>query len=151
MLNNKSVALNTFYVLYNTEEVRHAYKSKRNLNCENQVILLMISDSKKWHYLVVKKMSALLKGITSKHDRHHYCLNCLHSYRTKERLKKHENVCKDHDYCYVAMPIEDNNILKYNYGEKSVKVLFIVYADIESLLEKMSKCYNNPKKPQQLK
>ena len=31
----------------------HAYKSKYNL--ENQVILLMITDGKKWHYLAVKK------------------------------------------------------------------------------------------------
>ena len=41
-----------FYVSYNTKEVRHAYKSKHHLNCENQVILLMITDGKKWHYLL---------------------------------------------------------------------------------------------------
>ena len=28
----------------------------------------MITDGKKWHYLAVKKSSALLRGITSKHD-----------------------------------------------------------------------------------
>ena len=44
------------------------------------------------------------------------------------------------------MPKEDNKILKYNHGEKSI-IPFIIYADIESLLEKMSTCHNNPKKP----
>ena len=34
------------------------------------------------------------------------------------------------------MPEEDNKILKYNQGEKSLKVPFIIYADFESLLEK---------------
>ena len=34
---------------------------------ESQVIFLMITDRKKWHYLTVKKWSALLKGITSNH------------------------------------------------------------------------------------
>ena len=34
------------------------------------------------------------------------------------------------------MPKEDNKILKYNHGEKSVKFSFIIYADLESLLEK---------------
>ena len=29
-------------------------KSKYNLNRENQVILLMITDGEKWHYLAVK-------------------------------------------------------------------------------------------------
>ena len=43
------------------------------------------------------------------------------------------------------MPEEDNKILKYNHGEKSMKVLFIIYADLESLLEKMSTCHNNLK------
>ena len=56
------------------------------------------------------------------------------------------NVCKDHGYCYLEIPKKDNNILKYNYGEKSMKVPFIVYADIESLLEKINTCHNNRKK-----
>ena len=133
-------------MLYNTEKIGHAYKSKPNLNRENQIFLLMITDGEKWHYLAVKKLSALLKGKTSKHDGDFYCLNCLHSYRTENKLKKHYNVCQNHDYCYVEMPKEDNKILKYNHGEKSTKVPFIIYADMESLLEKMSTCHNNPKK-----
>ena len=43
------------------------------------------------------------------------------------------------------MPNEDNKITKYNQGEKSIKSPFIIYADLECLLEKMSTCYNNPK------
>ena len=58
--NNKSVAFNILYIPYITEKIGHAYKSKHNLNRENQVILLMITDGKKWHYLAVKKLSALL-------------------------------------------------------------------------------------------
>ena len=41
------------------------------------------------------------------------------------------------------MPDEDNKILKYNYGEKSLKVPAIIYADLECLLEKMHSCQNN--------
>ena len=44
------------------------------------------------------------------------------------------------------MPEKDNKILKYNQGEKSMKVLFIIYANLESLLEKMDTCQNNPEK-----
>ena len=29
----------------------------------------MITDGKKWHYLAVKKLSVLFKGITSKHEK----------------------------------------------------------------------------------
>ena len=44
------------------------------------------------------------------------------------------------------MPNEDNKILKHHPGEKSMKVPFIIYADLESLLEKISACHNNPKR-----
>ena len=47
----------------------------------------MITDNKKWLYLAVKSLSALRRGITSKHDGDFYCLNCFHSYSTKNKLK----------------------------------------------------------------
>ena len=100
----------------------------------------------KIHYLAVKSLSRLLRGIKSNHDRNFYCLNCFHLYRTENKLKKHEKVCNDHDYCYVEMPDEFNKILKYNHGEKSLKAPAIIYADLECLLEKMHSCQNNPKK-----
>ena len=84
----------------------------------------MITDSKKWHYLAVKKLPALLRGITSNHVGDFYCLNCFHSYSTEKKLSKHEKVCNDHDYCYLKMPNEGNKVLTYNYGEKSLKAPF---------------------------
>ena len=42
------------------------------------------------------------------------------------------------------MPTKNNNIIKYNNGEKSMKLQFVTYADLECLLEKMSTCINNP-------
>ena len=42
------------------------------------------------------------------------------------------------------MPTKNNNIIKCNQGEKSVKLPFVVYADLECLLEKTSTCQNNP-------
>ena len=71
----------------------------------------MITDCKKWHYLAVKKLPALFKGITSNDDGDFYFLNCLHSFRAKGKLKKYKNICKNHDYCYIEMPKKDNEIL----------------------------------------
>ena len=42
------------------------------------------------------------------------------------------------------MPTTDNNTIKYNQGEKSMKLPFTIYADLECLLEKMSTSQNNP-------
>ena len=70
-------------------------------------------------------MSALFRGKTSKDNGDFYCLNCLHSYRAENKLKKHKNVFKNHDYCYIEM-LKKESILKYNHGEKSMKVPFII-------------------------
>ena len=124
------------YVTHNTKKINRAYKSKYNLTRKNQVILLMITDGETWHYLAVKSLSALLKGITSKHVGDFHCLNCFRAYTTNNKFEKHKNVCENHDYCCVEMPNEDNKILEYNHGEKSMKSPFIIYADLECLLEK---------------
>ena len=106
----------------------------------------MITDGEKWHYLAVKNLSGLFKGITSNHYGDFCCLNCFHSYRTKNKLEAHKKTCENHDYCHVEMPIKGKNTIKYNHGEKSIKMPFTIYADSECLLEKMSTCQNNPNK-----
>ena len=140
---NNEVALNILYVPYNTKKINIPYKSKNNLTRERQIILLMIRDGQKWHYLVVKNLSGLLRGIISNH-KDFYCLNCFRSYSTENKLEAHKKICENHDYCYVEMPTKNNNIIKYNHGEKSMKLPFVIYADLECLLEKMSTCINNP-------
>ena len=42
------------------------------------------------------------------------------------------------------MPTKDNNTIRHHQGEKSIKLPFVVYADLECLLEKISTCQNNP-------
>ena len=127
------------------KKIHVAYKSRYNLTREKQVILLIISNGENWHYLVVKKLSGLLRGIISNHKEDFYCINCFCAYSTKTKLEAHKKTCENHDYCHVEMPNEDNKIIKYNQVEKSIKLTFIIYADLECLREKMSTCYNNPK------
>ena len=138
---NNEVALNILYVPYNTKKINIAYKSKNNLTQEKQIILLMISDGQKWHYLVVKNLSRLLLLSNHKED---FNLNCFHSYRTENKQEAHQKICENHDYCHVEMSTKNNNIIKYNHGEKSMNLPFVIYADLECLLEKMSTCINNP-------
>ena len=84
--------------------------------------------------------------MTGKNHGDFYCLNSFQSYTMENKLKKHKRICENHDYCYIEIPEEDIKILKYNQGEQSMKVPFIIYADLECSLEKMSICHNNPEK-----
>ena len=118
--NNKAIALNILFVPYYTEKIKVAYKLKYSHKRKNQVILLMITGGNKWHYIAVSNLSALLKGKSSDF----YCLNCFNSYTTKSRFKKNEEICNKHDSCHIEMPKWVEKILKYNFGEKSLKAPF---------------------------
>ena len=82
-----------------------------------------------WHYFAVQKLSTLLRGITSKYHGDLYCFICLHSLRTGDKLKYHEEPCKN-NFCGTVMPSEKDNILEFNQYMKSDKIPSIIYADI---------------------
>ena len=42
------------------------------------------------------------------------------------------------------MPSEDTQTLEFNQYKKSEKTSFIIYADLECLIEKIDGCKNNP-------
>ena len=46
-----------------------------------------------------KKLSALLRAITSRHNGDFYCLNCLRSFSTKNKLEFHKRVCENKYFC----------------------------------------------------
>ena len=130
---------------------------------ENQVVLLMITNGEQsneadvWHYITFKSvhaddgfnrpirgLSRSFRGVTSNNHGNFYCLNCLHSFQTENILKRHERLCENNDYSYVEMPTKSNKTLKYNPREKSLKVPFVIYADLKCLLIKKQSCQNNP-------
>ena len=75
--NNPTIALNVLYA--KKEKIYPPYVSKHKSNREKQVFLLMIPKREGWH-LTVKKLSSLLRRITSKYHGDFYCLNWFHSF-----------------------------------------------------------------------
>ena len=76
--NNETIALNILQVPHDEIKITHAYKSEYNHTRKNQVVLLMITDGEKWHYIALKSeptdygfirptksLSKLFRGITS--------------------------------------------------------------------------------------
>ena len=59
-------------------------------------------------------------------------LNCLHSFRTKNKLELHKKVCENKGFCNIVMPSEETKVLDFNQYQKSDKAPFIIYADLES-------------------
>ena len=66
----------------------------------------MVPNGEILHYLTVKKLSALLIEITSKRMGDFYCLNCVHSSKTKSKLESDKKMCENKDSCNIVMPSE---------------------------------------------
>ena len=54
-----------------------------------------------------KKLTILLREITSKNNGDFHCFNFLHSFRTKNKLQSHKKVCENKD---IVVPSEDTEI-----------------------------------------
>ena len=71
-------------------------------------------------------------------------LNCVHYFAAENKRESHKKVCKNKDFCNVVMPFEDTKMLEFNQYKKSDKAPFIIYADLECLIENINGCKNNP-------
>ena len=58
----------------------------------------MIPNGDGWSYIALKKLPALLRGITSKNKGDFHCLNCLYLFRIKSKLELHKSVCESKDF-----------------------------------------------------
>ena len=126
--NNKTIAYNILFVPHNEKTINLACKSKYSRKRENQIVLLRTTNGEQWHYIVLKivrrddgfnrpirSLSRLFREITANHHGEFYCLNCLHSFRTDNALKRDERLCGNNDYCHVEMPTKNTNKLFYNH------------------------------------
>ena len=62
----------------------------------------------------------------------------------KKQLELHKKVSENEDFCNVIMPSEDTKILEFNQYQKSDKAPFIIYTDLECIIERIHGCKNNP-------
>ena len=100
------------------KKVTAVYKSKYNNKPKKQIIFLMISAGKKYHYFSGTNLSGLLQGNSSNHRGDFYCLNCFNLYITENKLKEHEEICNSHNSCRIEMSEQVNKAIKHNPEEK---------------------------------
>ena len=67
-------------------------------------------------------------------------MNCVHSFRTENKLNPRKKACETKDFFNTVMPSEDTNTLEFNQYQKPDKEPFIIYADIECLLIDDDEC-----------
>ena len=77
-----------------------------------------------------------LRRITSTQNDDFYCLNCLHSFRRKNKLESHKKVCENKDFCGAVMSLKDPKILKFTQDHKTIKITATIYTNLEYLINK---------------
>ena len=130
--NNVTIALNVLYA--KNGKVSLFYVSKHNSKREKEAIFLMIPNGERWLHIAEKKTVSIIKNGDIYNNGDFYCLNCLHSFRTKNKFESHKKVYENKDFCNDVMPSEDTKILKFSQYQKSCKTPFIIYADFESFI-----------------
>ncbi|XP_077272096.1 uncharacterized protein LOC143902795 [Temnothorax americanus] len=75
-----------------------------------------------------------LRLTDDKRDRHVNLL-CLHYFYTRKKLAAHSVDCGRMNDCAIVLPNEDDKWLSFDNHDRKERLLFVVYADLECLLE----------------
>lgn len=149
--NNKSVSIHVYMFDETSVTVKPIRLSKEIR--ENHIhLLLLTSESEscdetakpRSHYCWIKKLHTLLGAqvSTTEHKRY-FCDRCLNNFATEDSLKKHSVYCQSQNECEIKMPTLEKNFVEFKNSKNELKVPFVVYADIESMLVPSDKKFSS--------
>ena len=130
-----SISVNV--LVFENNEVFPLYASKHR-DRKHHINLLMISNNEgKFHYLLVRDLSALVAGRTNYQHRTSLCPYCLYCFSEARLLAAHLHDCSVHPEQKVEYPSSDDpekNIKKFKAVATTLPVPFVLYADFEAFL-----------------
>ena len=111
---------------------------------EDHMELLLITKDENKHYVLIKDLNKFMFNQTKHKNKKHFCMHCLQCFSSDRVLNEHKDNCiQVNGTQAVKMPDKDNNILKFNNFHKQQAVPFVIYADFEAIIEKISGCKPN--------
>ncbi|XP_039312526.1 uncharacterized protein LOC120359374 [Solenopsis invicta] len=104
---------------------------------DKHINLLYVQDDNVGHFALIKNMSRLMSSqLSKKKNKKFFCDRCLHYFSSNDKLEIHTMDCGKINDCAIILPSEDDKWLSFkNYCRKE-RMPFIVYADLECILEK---------------
>jgi hypothetical protein len=110
-----------------------AKKAKAGLPPPRKIIVLM---RYKDHYVWVKDLSKVMSKQISRNGHHlHFCMNCLNfTSEDPAKVVEHEELCLKNDSVAVFMP-NKGDVVQYKHQLHKLKVPFVIYGDLECVLE----------------
>ena len=109
----------------------------------------------KGHYVLIKDFNQLMYNFTKHKGKKHFCMHCLQCFYSNSSLAKHKEKCivingvqaTDLPQKYIDKNgVERTPCVYYKNYHKSLPVPFAIYADFESITEKVSSCKQSDSK-----
>ena len=129
---------------YNEKDKVYPLRTSKHSNRSCKIKLLLIEKEGVTHYCLINDISRLAASQVSKHKGKCFiCDNCLNPFPTEESLNKHKEYCETNECIKISMP-KKGSVLKFKNYRNSEMVPYVIYADMESLLEPIQSCGPNP-------
>ncbi|KAL9955127.1 hypothetical protein ACROYT_G036413 [Oculina patagonica] len=144
---NRNLAINVFGWEDNRVIVHRISKKEKNIP---RICLMLIESGLIQHYCFVKKVSALLFDQSKHQHAKHFCMMCLTGFTRADLLEKHEKYCNgiNGKPTRIEMPEKGKNTISFQNHHKQMKVPYVIYADFEALVRKISGCELGPESKQ---
>jgi len=137
---NFSISLNVLYFDRESKGFTVEYISSER-GRDHHINLLVLDDPtnpSKWHYVLIRNMSALVSHRSKYQHAQHVCNSCLHPFVSRKVLDKHVPFCSRHAPQQVIYPDRGNEkdcVLMFRQQQKQHLIPIYLVADFESFLE----------------
>ncbi|XP_078377750.1 uncharacterized protein LOC144660898 [Oculina patagonica] len=144
---NSNLAINVFGWEDNRVIVHRISKKEKTIP---RINLILIESGLIQHYCFVKRVSALLFDQTKNATKKHFCMLCLTGFTRADLLENHEKYCNGMNGrpTRIEMPEEGKNTLSFQNHHKQMRAPYVIYADFEALVRKISGCEIGPESKQ---
>lgn len=125
------------------KNIKHSQSVSKERN-DKVLNLLLITQGEIQLYVVMKGFNNFMYNSTKHEQKKYFCMHCLQSFTSEDILIKHKSTCMEvNGDQSINMPSPENSILKFQNYHKQLQAPFIIYADFESILEKIPGCQPN--------
>ena len=118
-----------------------------NTSYEMRLDLLLLYESNKHHYVLIKDLVKLFCSVMSIEYRSSFsiCRNCfwLCTYSDETVLNEHVSKCSENAPATVRMPTPHNNLYKFKNWSATWFAPVVIYFDFESFLNPVHGCQSN--------
>ena len=80
----------------------------------------------------------LCAGVTKNTAKKYFCKHCIEHFPSEDRLEKHMMDCIVLSKCQAIQMPNEGEVIKFKCFRETVKIPFVIYADLESLLQRLT-------------